>query len=96
MGKIYQHSLCTIAASGAEHSGVGCYYRREAARWPVENYFLTDVNRGPGNDNPVILEAILPNWNIAVENSALAKRGWVLQERMLASRTLFWTEDGLF
>jgi hypothetical protein len=96
MGKIYQHSLCTIAASGAEHSGVGCFYRRESATWPVQNYFLTDNNRELGKDNPVILEATLPNWNITVENSALAKRGWVLQERMLASRTLFWTEDGLF
>ncbi|EON62403.1 hypothetical protein W97_01625 [Coniosporium apollinis CBS 100218] len=96
MGKIFRHSLFTIAASGAESSSVGCFYRREASRWPVQNYFLVDENRPPGPDNPVILEATLPNWNIAVEHSALAKRGWVLQERMLASRTLFWTEDGLF
>lgn len=96
IGKIFRHSLFTVAASGAESSSVGCFYRREASRWPVQDYFLVDENRPPGPDNPVILEATLPNWNVAVEHSALAKRGWVLQERMLASRTLFWTEDGLF
>ena len=26
----------------------------------------------------------------------LSKRGWVLQERMLSSRVLFWTQDALF
>jgi hypothetical protein len=96
MGKTYQHSLCTIAASGAEHSGVGRFYRREAGSWPVQNYFLADERRELGKDNPVIIEAKLPNWNISVENSALAKRGWLLQERILAPRAFFWTEDGLF
>ncbi|KAH7087112.1 heterokaryon incompatibility protein-domain-containing protein [Paraphoma chrysanthemicola] len=96
MGKVYKHSLVTIAASGATDSSVGCYHRREASRWPVQSYHLFDENREPGPNNPVIMEPTLPNWNVAVEHSALSKRGWVLQERMLASRTLFWTPDGLF
>ncbi|KAK5459910.1 hypothetical protein LTS15_004039 [Exophiala xenobiotica] len=96
MGKVYRHSLLTIAASGAKDSSVGCFYRSQKSRWPVQNYFLVDEKRARGPDNPLILEATLPNWNVAVEHSELAKRGWVLQERMLASRTLFWTDDGLF
>lgn len=35
-------------------------------------------------------------WSWAIEQSPLFQRGWVLQEYMLASRTLFWTEVGLF
>jgi hypothetical protein len=90
MNKIYRHSLFTIAASSAKDSSVGLFHRREAARWPVHDYLLADDNR------QIMLNATLPSWNTTVEISALAKRGWVLQERMLASRTLFWTEDGLF
>lgn len=96
MGRVYRNSLCTIAASGAEHSGIGCFTRREAACWPAQNYLLEDMSREHNEDNPVIVEATMPDWNLAVENSPLSKRGWVLQERMLASRTLFWTKDGLF
>lgn len=35
MGKIFSYSICTIAASGAGHNAVGCFSRRQAARWPV-------------------------------------------------------------
>jgi hypothetical protein len=96
MGKIYKHSLLTIAASGATDSGVGCFYRREAAQWTVRDYNLFDERQAQEPQNPVIMEATLPRWDKAVENSVLSKRGWVLQGRMTACRTLFWTEDGLF
>ena len=69
MGMIYKHSICTIAASGAEHRDVGCFHRRDVARWPVSNYTLEDINRERGKDNPVRLEAKMPNWNVSVENS---------------------------
>jgi Heterokaryon incompatibility protein (HET) len=96
MGRIYAASICTIAASGAENNHVGCFARREPARWPVRVCKLFNENAPVGKDNPIILEPRLPEWNVAVENSPLSKRGWVLQERMMASRTLFWTKDALF
>jgi len=99
MGKIYRHSVLTIAASGAKNSSEGCFYRRKAASWPAQDFTFLDIVKkksSPWLGGSLTLGAILPSWNLSVEQSALAKRGWVLQERMLASRTLFWTEDGLF
>lgn len=96
MGKIYRHSLFTIAASSAADSSIGFLRRRIGTQWPVRDYRLScDDDPGIEGDN-ILLKATLPWWGIAVESSVLFKRGWVLQERMLASRTLFWTEIGVF
>lgn len=94
MGKIYRHSLFTIAASGAKDSSGGCFRRREAAKWPIQDYQITSDTENA--DVAIVLKPTRPDWMIAVEKSVLASRGWVLQERMLARRTLFWTDDGLF
>ncbi|KAH6615372.1 heterokaryon incompatibility protein-domain-containing protein [Boeremia exigua] len=96
MGKIYKYSLFTIAASGAENSSVGLYSRIEPARWPVKDNCLSGGSLSLGGDGGLIMEATQPNWNIAVEGSALSRRGWVLQERMSASRSLFFTDEGVF
>jgi len=96
MGEIYGHSLLTIAASGARSSSGGLFHRREASFWPIEDYTFTTEEREYGPDNPVIIPAAKPRFRVSVEHSALSERGWALQERMLASRTLFWTADGLF
>ena len=96
MGKIYRHSLFTIAASGAKNSSVGCFRRREAAAWPVQDYQLVGEEKTDALVDHIVLKATLPDWMVAVEKSVLAQRGWVMQERMLALRTLFWTDDGLF
>lgn len=93
MGRIYRHSLFTIAASSGEHNESGLFYRIECSSWPVQNFTL--INETCSSDRRM-LKATIPNWNIAVEYSALSKRGWVLQERLSASRTLFFTEEGVF
>ncbi|KAK5214989.1 hypothetical protein LTR72_011922 [Exophiala xenobiotica] len=96
MDQIYTNSFCTIAASGAEHNNGGLYMRRKAARWPMTSYTLRPNPHAHSSREPFVLEPKLPFWNVAVENSPLSKRGWVLQERMLSSRVLFWTQDALF
>lgn len=96
VGKVYTHSLFTIAASGAKSSSNGCFYRREAALWPVQNYQLIDKTRAPGPRNPLSFKATPPGWHESVGCSALEKRGWALQERMLSSRTLFCSDNGFF
>ena len=42
VGKIYSHSLITIAASSAEDSSMGLFRRTTAAGWPVRDYHLSD------------------------------------------------------
>ncbi|GAB7345221.1 hypothetical protein MBLNU457_3596t1 [Dothideomycetes sp. NU457] len=98
MGKIYNHSLLTIAASGAKDSSGGCYCKRDAAQLPVFDFMLTKTNTRIEHDPQdfITLKATLPHWTNAVDRSALAKRGWALQEHSLSRRILFWTEDGLF
>jgi hypothetical protein len=93
MGRIYHHSLFTIAASSGEHNEAGLFYRAECSSWPVQDYSL--INE-PCSSNRRTLKATLPDWNIVLESSALSKRGWVLQERLSASRTLFLTAEGVF
>ncbi|QDS76330.1 hypothetical protein FKW77_002640 [Venturia effusa] len=88
--------MFTIAASGAKDSSMGCFYQRKATHWPVRDFTLTGFKKSSNEANPVILEASLPRWDVSVNGSALADRGWALQEHMMASRTMFWTEDGLF
>ena len=92
MGRIYRHSLFTIAASSSEHNEAGLFYRAECSRWPVQDYALT--NETWSSDRRT-LKATIPDWNIIVESSALSSRGWVLQERMSVSRNLFFTEEGV-
>lgn len=92
MGGIYRNSLLTITASGAEDSSVGLFSRIGPASWPVRDYHFA---HGTSEDGYTLF-ATWPDWNIAVERSSLSKRGWVLQERMSASRSLFFTEEGVF
>lgn len=97
MGKIYRHSLFTIAASSAEDSSAGLFYRNKSANWPVRNvYFSHKALLGEYNNKGYVFRPTFPDWSVVVEHSPLSQRGWVLQERMLASRTLFWTTQGLF
>lgn len=100
IGKIYSHSLVTIAASSGKDSNNGIFRRMEAACWPIRHYRISTDNSAHTTDNCLgecfILEGKRPDRRIVVENSPLSKRGWVLQERMLASRTLFCTTEGLF
>jgi hypothetical protein len=93
MGRIYHHSLFTIGASSGEHNETGLFYRAECSSWPVQDYALINETC---SSNRRTLKATIPDWNIVVESSALSKRGWVLQERLSASRTLFFTEEGVF
>jgi len=75
MGKIYGHSSFTIAASGAKDSSIGWFCLRKAATMPIQEYPLVDESIPRGPDNPLILKATYPQWNVCVENSALSKRG---------------------
>lgn len=93
MGKIYRSSLFTIAASSTSDSSKGFLRRRTCAQWPVQTYQLSPKG---GRDNNINLLPTVPQWIETIEISVLSKRGWVLQERMLASRVLYWTEVGVF
>ena len=83
MEAVYSSAYCTIAATCAEGSTDGFLKDR-----PERPYIIKRTTSGP---DVYICEAI-DNFQADVEDSELNQRGWVLQERVLSSRTIYFTE----
>jgi len=109
MGEIYENSILNIAASRATCSADGCFTDRD---WDLispcivpfrgiedkrSHYNYDDetvtVNRSSASRHKLVL-ASLQKQNIG--RSPLDTRGWVCQERLLASRILHFGSDQLY
>ena len=83
MANVYSHSACNIAATGALNADKGLF-------------FDTTRKSGPAIFNPlgVMLRTANGKSSTAIsgketfESTPLLRRGWVVQERLLASNTL--------
>ncbi|KAH6716319.1 heterokaryon incompatibility protein-domain-containing protein, partial [Leptodontidium sp. MPI-SDFR-AT-0119] len=93
MGQIYRRSLCTLAAAIGNDCNAGLFARREAAQLSAGRILFTENGK---SDRGMILQPSLDHWYSSVELSTLSTRGWVMQERILAARTIFFTEEGIF
>ncbi|XMA17690.1 hypothetical protein WAI453_010481 [Rhynchosporium graminicola] len=87
MEKIYASAYCVIAASSAEHMSSG-FLGHERDKAAVQLY------KGDKSTQPAtfLCEAI-DDFQGDVLNGPLSKRGWVLQERALARRTISFTNN---
>ncbi|KIJ14487.1 hypothetical protein PAXINDRAFT_115801 [Paxillus involutus ATCC 200175] len=89
MGEIYANSICTIAALTARNSNEGCFF--DYTRNPLffrpcritDGWYL-QANRDVGVDLRMGLSPL-----------PLHTRAWVVQERILAPRTLYYGSTGL-
>jgi hypothetical protein len=97
MSSVYSGSMLNIAATAAENGEQGCFrnrnpllVRRCIVRIRSENFAWND------GGNFFNIDAGTDFWWRDVENSPLAKRGWVLQERILAPRTLHFGSHQMF
>ncbi|KAH7918660.1 HET-domain-containing protein [Leucogyrophana mollusca] len=89
MGEIYANSICTIAALTARNSHEGCFF--DHARNPLffrpcrirDNWYVR-ANSNVGIDLRVGLSPL-----------PLHTRAWVVQERILAPRTVYYGSTGL-
>jgi hypothetical protein len=93
MTYVYGGSLINIAAA-ASNDCTGGLFRNRPPHYSGPN--LLSV---PSRNGVSILHYQLydPNlWNSEVETAKLNTRAWVVQERMLSSRTLFFTKTQLF
>ncbi|KAH9208157.1 heterokaryon incompatibility protein-domain-containing protein, partial [Leptodontidium sp. 2 PMI_412] len=91
MGRIYQGSSCNLAATSAANSSVGLFTCRDPAFIPPLRLFIPDPSK-------VLIET-LPDenlWGREIASSPLCHRAWVLQERLLAPRTLHFASQQLF
>ncbi|KAG4431112.1 hypothetical protein IFR05_013399 [Cadophora sp. M221] len=93
MGQIYRQSFCTLAAVIGVDCNSRLFTRREAAERSVSRMLFAE---GGQSDLGMILEPSLDHCYSSVELPALSTRGWVMQERILAARTIFFTEEGIF
>jgi hypothetical protein len=81
MGKYYGSSYCTIAATSAEGSTDGFLNPR-----PESEYVTFPTKSGS-----LFLCEVVDDFDHDVDEAGLNQRGWVLQERVLSTRTIHFT-----
>ncbi|KAI1660233.1 HET-domain-containing protein [Daldinia decipiens] len=88
---IYRHSYCNISAGSASHNPAnnGLFRRRklhERLFYPV----VVNINAQPYWAWHIL------DWENEVERAPLNKRGWVVQERFLTTRTIHFAKSQIF
>jgi hypothetical protein len=88
MQQVYSNAVCVIAASSASSSNDGFLnIQRQPRPWVA-------LRSSSGTLNYVCKS--IDNFHLDVEEAALNKRGWVLQERALARRSIHFTSTQLY
>ncbi|CZS89383.1 uncharacterized protein RAG0_00793 [Rhynchosporium agropyri] len=87
MEKIYASAYCVIAASSAEHMSSG-FLGHERDKAAVQLY-----KGDKSTQHATFLCEAIDDFQGELLNGPLSKRGWVLQERALARRTIFFTNN---
>jgi hypothetical protein len=87
MENVFENAYCVLAATRAKGSSEGFLGPR-----PVREFVQL---REPAGDEYYICEDI-DDFSKDVEESDLSQRGWVLQERALAHRTIFYTKRQVY
>ncbi|OCT44623.1 hypothetical protein CLCR_05577 [Cladophialophora carrionii] len=92
MGYIYANAIFTIAAQGAANADIGLF--------PDKAPFDLNPRSCPlflnGDGSSLYVKAEPPEWVASVGESALQRRAWVLQERLLSTRLIHFTQHGIF
>ncbi|KAI1804121.1 HET-domain-containing protein [Daldinia bambusicola] len=88
MVDIYRHSYCNISAIFSSHDPANTgLFRKRGLSCRLFYPFLINED----NDKPSWLW-YLPSWENEVGNAPLKSRGWVVQERFLSTRTIYFAE----
>jgi len=96
MNKVYQNATITIAASQASDSSKG-FLDRNLPRVYTPTHITIGGIHGHALLFPIPLKfAGNPNHLAEMEDEPLTARGWVLQERYMAWRTVHFTQDQVF
>ncbi|KAH7389170.1 heterokaryon incompatibility protein-domain-containing protein [Cadophora sp. MPI-SDFR-AT-0126] len=89
MSKLYSNSGLNISAAGAKDGSVGCFFARE------DNWLeiVSTISRGT-RARYIVLDDNFESK--LLDNMPLMRRGWALQERILAPRTIHFAKNQLF
>jgi len=107
MGEYYSRSLLNLAASAGLNNMEGLLHARPGSQFDVEPFplFEKPVHREWDEFSKImkrdpnwlpIMQPKPASWLQHVQGSPLSSRAWVLQERLLAPRTLHCTAQGFF
>ncbi|KAK3311968.1 heterokaryon incompatibility protein-domain-containing protein [Apodospora peruviana] len=101
MDKVYEQSWCNIAAAKADDSAGGCFATGRDLSAITPCVVTWTPPRKPGSKKEQKEEYLycLPEqdvWKDSLESCRLFTRGWVLQERTLARRSLCFDKDQMF
>lgn len=88
MEQVFSSAYCTLAASCARGVNDGFL------KLPPERHGVTLLN--PHNSSLYYLYEAIDDFHLHVDQSKLNMRGWVLQERALSRRTIYFTETQLY
>ena len=94
MQTVYQNGFLNIAALGAKSDKDGCFFDRD----PLV-VAPTIINISPPGHEPLLFRFELEEddgWRSTFEGEPLVSRAWVLQERVLAARTLYFGSKQVF
>ncbi|KAJ1328929.1 HET domain-containing protein [Microdochium nivale] len=88
MKDVYHNAEFSIAALGARDSDGGCFFQRDLLKltFTIVRMKLAEA------DPPIAItcaEDGVPDWERTFEHDPLMSRSWVVQERVLAPRTLY-------
>lgn len=81
MQTTFNHAYCVIAACSAQNATDGLLPKRDVSYIRLDN---------------IIMSAVTNDFERDVLNSPLQSRGWVLQERALARRTIFFSNTQIY
>ncbi|KAF2834758.1 HET-domain-containing protein [Patellaria atrata CBS 101060] len=93
MASIYRNSYLTIAATAAEHSGIGCFSRASASSHVTRTRTKYEVMRQESKETYIRLP---PNEITSLLSSPLYKRAWTLQEICLSKRRVHFADDQMY
>ncbi|KAI1341062.1 HET-domain-containing protein [Xylariaceae sp. FL0016] len=98
MQTIYRHGFLNIAALGSADDEGGCFFERDPCAVAPAALDLGHRRRDGDREMPVLyrLEAENESWRATFEGEPLLARAWVLQERILSTRTLYFGSKQVF
>ncbi|KAK5727480.1 hypothetical protein LTR15_003376 [Elasticomyces elasticus] len=85
MHKVYSNSICNIAASDAANASEGCFYAHDEQSVQP---FLVRLDDDSSDEARHIIRPSRTDTRAVLQKCLLSERAWVLQERVLAPRTV--------
>lgn len=96
MGEVYKYGYCNIAATGATDELEGCYFDRDPIIiQPLMMDAIFDWQERVRGPKRYCLTRQFDEWE-DIAAASLNKRAWVLQERFMSPRTLYYSSTQVF